>query len=142
MKKFWSAWLQSGESSHAGKLKLGSIGSENDFSYSKDLFSPELHQCYASMANSITSKPLKVRPLIMASLAGGFAVTGALYGAGLKQQQETKKVRDSHLHPLFESGTTLFLTCIISWRILANLLYPYRKLKLVEKPHQRRESPY
>ncbi|KAK0507378.1 hypothetical protein JMJ35_010416 [Cladonia borealis] len=27
----------------------------------------------------------------MASLAGGFAVTGALYGAGLKQQRETKK---------------------------------------------------
>ena len=61
------------------------------------------------MANSITSKPLKARPLIMASLAAGFAVTGALYGAGLKQQQETK-VRDFRLSPFVESETTLLLT--------------------------------
>ena len=65
------------------------------------------------MANSITSKPLKARPLIMASLAAGFAVTGALYGAGLKQQQETKKVRDFHLSPFVESETTLLLTCFL-----------------------------
>ena len=111
VKKFWSAWLQNGESSHAGKLKLGSIGSENDFSYSKALFSPEIHQFHANMANSITSKPLKVRPLIMASLAGGFAVTGALYGAGLKQQQETKKVRDFCPFPSMDGETISLPTC-------------------------------
>lgn len=65
------------------------------------------------MANSITSKPLKARPLIMASLAAGFAVTGALYGAGLKQQQETKKVRDFRLFPFIESATTLLPTCFL-----------------------------
>ena len=91
--------VASGEFTHAGKLKLSLIGSENDFSYSKALIFPELHQCCSNMANSITSKPLKARPLIMASLAAGFAVTGALYGAGLKQQQETKKVRTSTFLP-------------------------------------------
>ena len=94
-------------------LKLGSIGSENDFSYSKALFLPEYHQPCCNMANSITSKPLKARPLIMASLAAGFAVTGALYGAGLKQQQETKKVRGFHLFPFIESATTLLPTCFL-----------------------------
>ncbi len=62
------------------------------------------------MANSIISKPLKARPLIMASLAAGFAVTGALYGAGLKQQQETKKVRDFRLFHYVEHATTLLST--------------------------------
>ena len=102
--------MADGESTPAGKLELGSIGSENDFSYSKAFFLTELPHCMSKMANSITSKPLKARPLIMAGLAAGFTVTGALYGAGLKQQQETKKVRDFRLSPFVESQITSLST--------------------------------
>ena len=92
-----------GESTAAGNLELGSIGSENVFSYSEAYFLSKLPQRTSKMANSIASQPLKARPVIMAALAAGLAVTGALYGAGLKQQQETKKVRDFRLSPFIES---------------------------------------
>ena len=112
MKKFWLFWLLNGESTPAGNLELGSIGSENVFSYSEAFFPSELPLRTSKMANSITSQPLKARPVIMAGLAAGLAVTGALYGAGLKQQQETKKVSDFRLSPLVESQTTLLATYV------------------------------
>ena len=88
-----------GESTPAGKLELGSIGRRTTSPTQKLSFSSGNRQCTSEMANSITSAPLKARPLIMASVAAGLAVTGALYGAGLKQQQETKKVRNFRLSP-------------------------------------------
>ena len=115
VKKFWFVWfvwLIDGESTPAGNLELGSIGSENVFPYLEAYFHSKLPQRTSKMANSITSQPLKARPVIMASLAAGLAVTGALYGAGLKQQQETKKVRDFRLSPCVESQTTLLATYV------------------------------
>ena len=99
MKENLACLVANGESTPAGNLELGSIGPENDFSYSKAFFLFGFLQYMSKMANSITSAPLKARPLIMASVAAGLAVTGALYGAGLKQQQESKKVRHFRLFP-------------------------------------------
>lgn len=50
----------------------------------------------------------------MASVAAGLAVTGALYGAGLKQQQETKKVRDFRLF-LFLERRKKSLSTVLQW---------------------------
>ena len=56
------------------------------------------------MANFFLSQPLKLRPLIMTASAAALVGSGALYGAGLKEQQQVKKVRQLPLLQFFTNA--------------------------------------